>query len=131
MDTSYHGQPRSLVQLYALTVCFCSLVCLMVALGVGLYDLIQIASPQFTLPAGYEISSSNESFVRVWPDRQGLPEAELTRARQAALADALAAERRAAQQSGVFVAIILLIDIVVFAIHWRLGRNTKLLVPEG
>ena len=95
----------------------------MIALGVGLYDLVQITRPDFTLPAGYEAYGSNESFVRTWPGWQGSPEWEVTRARQAALADALAAERRAAQQSGVLVAIILLIDSVVFAVHWRLARR--------
>lgn len=129
MSTSNRSQPHSLVQVYALTVCFSSLVCLMVALGVGLYDVLQIASPEFTLP-GYEAYSSNESFARLWSDR-GLAEPELTRVRLAALSDALAAERRAALQSGAFALMVIAIDVVAFAFHWRLGRNTKLSAPEG
>ena len=96
----------------------------MVALGVGLYDFVQIANPEFTLPS-YEMYSSNESYLRYWANPQALPEAELTGARQAALAEALAGERRAARQSGVFVLIVLAIDAAVFAIHWRLARSTK------
>lgn len=101
----------------------------MVALGVGLYDVLQIASPEFTLP-GYEVYSSNEAFARLWSDR-GLPAPELTRLREQALADALAGERRAAMQSGAFVLMVLAIDAVVFAIHWRLGRTTKPVMSES
>ncbi|HEX5444746.1 MAG TPA: hypothetical protein VFW87_12985 [Pirellulales bacterium] len=95
----------------------------MIALGIGLYDVVQIGIPEFTLP-NYEIYSSNESYLRFW-DAKERPEAEVTRARQAALADALASERRAAQQSGIFVLIVVLIDTVVFAVHWRLARGPR------
>lgn len=123
MNSPDRRQPHWLIQVYALAVCFSSLVCLMIALGVGLYDGVQIANPGFTLPAGYEVYWSNESFVRMSPNRKEWAEAEVTRARRAALADALAAERRAAEQSGVFVLIVLTIDVVVFAVHWRLARR--------
>lgn len=124
MSSTSRPRPHALIQVYALTVCFSSLVCFMVALGVGLYDLVQIGAPEFTLPNS-EIYSSNESYLRFW-DAKDRPEAEITRARRGAFADALASERRAAQQSGVFVLFVVLIDTAVFALHWRLARDSRI-----
>jgi hypothetical protein len=113
---------RSLVQVYALAVCFATLMCLVVALGVGLYDVVQIAAPKFTL-AYYEPYRSNATFTRLYPDQGTRPENELTQVREQMLADALHAERRSATQSLVFAAIILAIDVIVFGAHWRIAKR--------
>ena len=113
---------RSAIQIYALVVCFATLMCLVVSLGLGLYDVVRIAAPAFTL-SGWQPYESNAEFVLFWPDKKDLPDEELTRVRQAAYQDALAGERHAAEQSAVFIAIILLIDIAVYVAHWRLARR--------
>ena len=115
---------RSLVQVYALAVCFATLMCLVVALGVGLYDLVQIAAPDFTL-AYYQPYESDAAFARVYPDEANRANNELTQLREQTLADALRAERRAAMQSLVFVAIILAIDLIVFGVHWRIAKRER------
>lgn len=115
---------RSAVQIYALAVCFCTLMCLVVALGIGLYDVVQIAAPQFTL-AWIEPYLSNERFVAVYLDNKELPANEITWLREEGLRQALAAERRSAGQSAVFVLIVLAIDAVIFAVHWRLARRSE------
>lgn len=119
---------RSLIQVYALCVCFATLMCLVVALGVGLYDLVQIAAPEFTLQQ-LPYLESNEQFLQYFPDKKDLPPAEVERLRREGHRESITQERRAAMQSGVFVAILLLIDAVVFAIHWRIaGRAERLRV---
>ena len=60
---------KSILGIYALAVCFVALGCFVIALGIGVYDLIQIANPEFTLnPYEYERHQSNEAF-RGSPDR--------------------------------------------------------------
>ncbi|MBI1899782.1 MAG: hypothetical protein HYS13_01550 [Planctomycetia bacterium] len=115
---------RSLIQIYALAVCFVTLMCFVVALGIGLYDMVQMAAPNFTLES-YQPYQSNDAFVQYFPDKKELPAGEITRLRDEGLRDALRFEQRAALQSGVFVLIIVAIDIVVFAVHWRIARKER------
>ena len=54
---------KSILEIYALAVCFVALLCFVIALGIGVYDLIQITNPEFTLNAyEYERHQSNEAF---------------------------------------------------------------------
>ena len=115
---------RSAVQIYALAVCFASLMCLVVALGIGLFDVVQIGVPQFTM-AGAEVYGSNEQYRLYYPDKKDLPEQQISELRQQALHLAVVAERRAAQQSAVFVLIVLAIDAVVFLVHSRIARQIE------
>jgi hypothetical protein len=111
---------RSLVQLYALAVCFTTLMCFVVALGIATYDVIQIASPAFTVPE-YMAWQTDEQFLAWYPDKKDLPEIERTVLREQYRQNALDAERRSALQSLVFMAIILAIDSVVYRVHWRVA----------
>ena len=115
---------RSAVQIYALAVCFASLMCLVVALGIGLFDVVQIGAPQFTL-AGAVAYDSNEQYLLYFPNKKDLPEQQISELRQEALHLAWVAERRAAQKSAVFVLIVLAIDAVVFLVHWRIARQIE------
>lgn len=67
------------------------------------------------------IYQSSEAFAQFHSQHSDLDDAKLTQTRQRAFDDALNAERRSALQSLVFVSIILVIDVVVFAVHWRIG----------
>ena len=123
---------RSLIGIYALAVCFCSLMCLMIALGIGGYSVVRIAAPEFTLaenPGTY----TDEQFLQWYPQKKDLPAAERAQARKELGAAALHYERRGAQRMLVWVLIIAAIDGVVYALHWRLARqdvpNAKGQVP--
>ena len=69
--------------MYALAVCFVTLVCFTIALGIGLYDIIQIVNPEFTI-TGYEFKryQSNEAFIRDWPKEKALPSDEELRSEE-------------------------------------------------
>jgi hypothetical protein len=118
---------RGLVEVYALAVCFVTLVCFVVALGIGIYDLIQIVNPPFTLDSyTYERHQSNEAFSKNWPkDKPSPQDEELTRLRKKSYQAALRAEKRGAVQSLTMVFIIILIDVVVFVIHWYLAKRAR------
>lgn len=116
---------RTLVEVYALAVCFVTLVCFVVALGIGIFDFIQILNPEFTISSyAYEQHQTNEAFVKQWPKEKPQPQGEeLTRLRKESYRAALKSEQRDAVQSVTQIFIILLIDIVVFAIHWYMAKR--------
>jgi len=112
---------RSAIQVYALAVCFATLMCLVVSLGIGLYDGMRIAFPAFTL-SGWQVYESNSQYLLFWPDKKDLPDEQITKLREVAYRDARAGERHGAMQSLVFVSIVLVIDIGVYVAHWRIAR---------
>ena len=129
---------KSILEIYALAVCFIALVCFVIALGIGVYDLIQIASPAFTMNAyEYERHQSNETFrgspgralrgiapgIPVEPTEK--PEEEVTQQREESFQAALRSERRRGMQSLIQILIILVIDVLVFVPHWLLARSTS------
>lgn len=118
--------PRSLIQFYALTVCFCTLMCGMIALGFAAYDLIRIAAPGFTMASSYGAWDSDEQFLLGHPDKKGLLPAEIASLREKYRQEAIAYERKTGQQGFVWAFIILAIDAAVYAIHWRLARRAEL-----
>ena len=117
--------PRSLIQVYALTVCFCTLMCGVIALGIALYDVVRIAAPGFTIANTYGAWDTDEQFLLVYPDKKGLPVAEIAALREKYHHDALSAERKTGQHGFVWAFIILAIDAAVYAIHWRIARRTE------
>jgi hypothetical protein len=126
---------RSLLELYALAVCFFTVICLVIALGVGLYDLVQIAQPEFTISAQtYERHQSNEAFASrafislIEPQTvppEGASQDEITSLRQDSYQAVLRMERRQASQSATLVAIVLAIDIAIFYFHWRVAARAR------
>ena len=129
---------KSFVEIYALAVCFVTLLCFVIALGVGIYDLLQVAFPEFTLNAyEYERHQSNGSFRNAPPVFRSVPriaeavpipeatEDEITRQREDSYRSVLRFERRRAGQSLVMVGIVMLIDVLVFLPHWILARRAR------
>ena len=118
---------RTLVEVYALAVCFVTLVCFVVALGIGIYDLIQFLNPEFTISSyTYEHHQSNEAYLSNWPKEKQRPQGdELTKLRKESYQAALKSEQRNAVQSLTQIFIIILIDIVVFAIHWYMAKRAR------
>ena len=115
---------RSLVQLYALAVCFATLMCFVVALGIGLYDVVQISAPGFTVQS-YPAWEDDEQFLAYYPDKKDLPVAERTALREEYRRKGLESEQHTALQSLVFVGIILAIDVAVYLVHWRIARKLE------
>lgn len=118
---------KSLLEIYALAVCFVTIICFAVALGVGMYDFLEMAKPELTLKSyQYQKHQTNEAFTRSWSKKKRRPgEKEITRIREKSYEVALEAERRDAVQSFIRVLIIMIIDLVIFLIHWRLGQRAR------
>ena len=142
---------KPLLEIYALAVCFVALMCFVIALGIGVYDLIQLANPGFTINAyEYDRHQSNEAFRRggmvgpghltysggatggvviepripIEPTTPAVEEA-VTRQREESYQAALRSERRRGMQGFLQVVIILVIDVLVFVPHWFLARRIR------
>jgi hypothetical protein len=130
---------RTALEIYALTVCFFTVACFVISLGIGLYSAIQAAAPEFTLSQWtYQNHQTNDAF---WQGGQGgvrsappppyasmenkprPPEAELTKQRLESYNRAVKGEQRSAMQTLVKALIVILIDIGVFLVHWRIVRH--------
>jgi hypothetical protein len=124
---------KSLTELYALAVCFVTLVCFAVALGIGLYDIIQIGNPDFTVSSyEYERHQSDESFRQSCGDEYSShSDAEISALRKESWERVLEMEQRSAYQSLVQIFIILIIDTIVFVIHWQIAKRVRLTEQTG
>ena len=134
---------KSMLEMYALAVCFVTLLCFVIALGIGIYNLIRVVNPEFTLNGyEYERHQSNEAFQSspgielrglargLAPARSAeIPEPsdeELTRQREQSYQNVLRAEQRRGTQSLTMVGIVIFIDLLVFAVHWLLARKARI-----
>ncbi len=132
---------KSFLEIYALAVFFVTVVCFVAALGVAIYDVVQIANPEFTMSSWqYERFQSNDAFWQGCTNRSGYlsdeqkkkqrpSEVQLTKQRKDALALALKNEQRDGAQSLLKATIVLLIDMVVFFVHWILARRARAIAP--
>ena len=121
---------RSLIEIYALAVCFVTVSCLAVAMGIALYDLVQIAYPEITLYSHqYERHQSNASFRASYQndakDLAALSEDQVTKRREESYRSVLNGERRDGWQSLLRMAIVMLIDVLFFVVHWRLAKRSR------
>ena len=116
-----------LVRIYALAVCFVSVIVFSISFGVAVYDVIEANWPETTMSRWqHERFQSDDNFIRDWSVNRTLPDAaELARLREEGYRIALEGERRHARQSLVISGITMLIMVALFLIHWKLSRNEK------
>ena len=121
---------KSLLEIYGLAVCFATIVCFVVSLGIGIYDIVEIVNPEFTMSShAYERHQTNDAF---WKDKcsgdkeKPRPqEDELTKKREESYQRAIKSEKRDAFQSLIQIAIVLIINALVFIIHWKIARRAR------
>lgn len=127
---------KTILEIYALSVCFITVVCFVVALGLSIYGVIGIANPEFTMNSwAYTQHQTNDAF---WNSPPGDPfrssdekmrtrpsDADLTLQREQSYVRAVATERREGAQSVVKTMIVIVIDLVVFLFHWLIARRAR------
>lgn len=88
---------KTILEIYALAVCFATIVCATTALGFALWDVVQIAKPDFTVNGYvYEQHQDNESFRPYNDCSKSADDPAAEAARAAADAAAAAADGEAA-----------------------------------
>lgn len=121
---------KTILEIYALAVCFIVIICFSFTLGLAVYDLIQIKYPSFTLSAWqYEQYQSNESFCSKRPGDEKMcankTASDITRLRETAYASALQGEQRDGWQGIVKSIIIFFICLFIFIPHWFIARRAR------
>ncbi len=126
---------KSKQEIYALAVCFVTIVCAAISLGFGIWGIIELTNPEFTMKSyEYERYQSNDKYFGGYSYRYGgsvdnnvknLSEDEKSRRRLADYKLALSAERRGGAQTIVRVLIINVINIIVFITHWIIARRAR------
>lgn len=123
---------KTILEIYALAVCFLVVICFAITLGVGIYDILKISHPSFTL-SGWEYNKfqSNDNFcsnsgaASAQNPCSNQSESAITTKREAAYAISLKGEQRNGLQSLVNSLIILFINIVIFVPHWIIARRAR------
>ena len=126
---------KSILEVYGLAVCFATVVCGVIALGIASYSLVQMINPSFTMNSyTYDRYQSNDAFWRYkslpsYPPKkeeaQRPPEAELTKERLEGYQTAVRAEYRSGAQGFVKSFIVIIIDALFFFFHWRIARRAR------
>lgn len=127
---------KSILEIYALAVCLFALACFVVSFGIAAYSAVSVANPAFTLRADeYSRLQTNDEFWTACspgkpceadakkPERPS--ETVLTRQREEAYGRALNIEQRDGLQTLVKCLIVMLIDCVVFGLHWVAARRAR------
>jgi hypothetical protein len=128
---------KTILEIYALSVCFITVVCFVVALGLLIYGVIGISNPQFTMSSwAYTQHQTNDAFWNGSPGRvpfrgpeekmrERPSDADLTEQREQSYVRAVANERRDSAQSVVKAMIVVVIDLMVFLFHWLIARRAR------
>ena len=118
---------KNILRLYALAVCFVSVLIFSIFFGTSVYDVIQFNLPEVTMDNWhYERYQNNHNFIRDWPSEKPLPaDEELVRLREEGYRIAIESEKRDAIQSLLVAGIIMLITAVLFLIHWKLSKTAR------
>jgi hypothetical protein len=124
---------KTILEVYALAVCFATIICFVIALGIAVYNVIQIINPEFTLSSyEYDRHQSNDAFWKNdgcgYDKEKKLerpPEEELAQRRLESYRQVIKSEKRDASQSLTVASIIIAIDVIVFLVHWRVARRAR------
>lgn len=128
---------KSILEIYAMAICFVAVVAFTISLGIGLYNIVQIVNPKLTMNTwDWERFSNNDTFFNNSShlfydksseqlDRKYFTEDEITEKRENSLKLAIENEKRSALQSLIRVIIFLLITSTVYFLHWRLAKKSR------
>lgn len=116
-------------RIYFYVVCFVCLGCGMIFLGTGIYSILKVSNPEFTLPRReYQRIATLQSFKTDWEKNQESPQLtddELRVRWEDKRNLALEGQRREGRRGLVGMIICFAIVIPVFTIHWRWAKRTE------
>jgi len=130
---------KTILEIYALLVCFVTLLCFAITSGVMLYNLVGVINPEFSMSSHeYKRFSSNDKFwENVKPSCNEYSQAgcgdtgkrpsepDLTKNREEAKALAIELESRSSLQSVIKSLIVVIINLLIFIPHWIIGRRAR------
>lgn len=128
---------KSKLEIYALSVCFAAVFCIVISAGIAGYAVFSVATPELTLNENtYASHQTNDAYWRSQPSysnegkQEDRPsEAELTQQRQESLVIAINGERRSGFQTLLQCFMFLLVAGLTLLIHWRVARGARSVSP--
>ncbi|MCK4422179.1 hypothetical protein KAW18_16015 [candidate division WOR-3 bacterium] len=116
-------------QIYSYVVCVICVATGIIYLCVGIYGVVKIASPEFTMQQWeWEQIATFQSFKTDWEKTEGSPvltDEELRIRWQDKREIAIMGEKRSGMQNLINMLICFVVIIPLFIIHWRLGRKLR------
>ncbi len=124
---------KSKLEIYALSVCFAAVVCIIISAGVAGYSIFSIVTPELTMSAyKYDDFQTNDAY---WKSKRSCSKAEkeevkpseeeLTKQRTEAFAIAISAEKREGFQSLIKCFMFLLVSGITLIFHWKIAKNSR------
>lgn len=125
---------KTILEIYAFAVCFFAVACVVVTFGLVAWDFVQLSAPHFTINSvqyqchqsdgAYQNCFANDAKYTRDENQIAFPSgAQLRTKRIADYAQIIHAEKRRALQGIAQKAIVLLLNLCVFLIHWRLAKR--------
>ena len=126
---------KSLIEIYALAVCFICAVIFSIFVSVGIYSIFEVTNPEFTMaPYDHTPHSNNEKFLEhklssIPKDYdnpyKNMSQQQLTEARERSFQLALEKERRGGRQSLLQTLIAAFVLTLMFGIHWTIAKKAR------
>jgi len=125
---------KTILEIYALAVCFFAVACFVIVLGMTLWSIAKYSSPEFTMMSyTCEIYESDESYKEHLVDTKKHrdenyepPVGEaLTQKRKEAWSQIIRSEKHDSLLEIVQYSITLLVDFLVFVAHWVLAKRSR------
>ena len=124
---------KSKLEIYALSVCFASVICLVISLGVAGYSVFEVVVPELTMSVyDYNKYQTNEAY---WNSRRSCSredkteirpsEEQLAKDRIEAFDIAIKAEKRGGVQSLIRCLMFLMAAGITLAIHWQIAKKSR------
>ncbi len=127
---------KTILEIYALSVCFFTVACFVITLGLVTWNVVELNSPEFTISnTQYECHQTDSEFKKCLSQqfeykREDKPEKlpagnKLTEKRISEYKQIINAEQRQALQGIAQKLIILLIGLLLFLAHWVLAKRAR------
>jgi len=119
----------TILEIYGYLVCFIALSIGVISLGVGMYSLVEISAPGYMLfEKQVQKHRDNETFAHSYYKSdiyKSLTDEHITAQRTESLKIAIDNQQKNAVKRLIGAVIVILINIVVFIIHWRIVEKVS------
>ncbi len=122
---------KTILEIYALAICFISIIFLLINISEGVYNVIGIFNPELTMPSyKYEYLQSNERYRNHCCNSKGdgkknKSDEEITKLRMENYNIELRSESRSKMQSLIRNIIYIFLSGIVLVIHWRISKSAR------
>jgi len=124
---------KSKLEVYALTVCFASVICLVISISISGYSVVRILHPGLTMTSSYLYHNlqTNDNYWKnlyVKSDTCNLKrptEEELTKKRLAALQNEFNDEKRQGLQNLIQSLMFVIAGALTLIIHWQIAKRAR------